>query len=206
VTPIFVLILKVKMHAQLQQYISRFIQLTEEETQVVADCLKWKTFPKKTVLLQAGDVCHFEAYVIKGCIREYFTDKDGTELTLEFAVEDWWVSDISSFEHQTPSRMTIETLEDCELLVLSRESKDELLRRVPKLERMFRLMIQRHLAVIQARLLRTVSYSAMEQLEEFLKRYPTLPNRVPQQYIASYLGITPEFLSKLRKRQMMGRS
>ena len=102
--------------------------------------------------------------------------------------------------------MTIESLEDCELLVLSRESKDELLQSVPKLERMFRLMIQRHLAVIQARLLRTVSYSAMEQLEEFLKRYPTLPNRVPQQYIASYLGITPEFLSKLRKRQMTGKN
>ncbi|MBB3837580.1 CRP-like cAMP-binding protein [Runella defluvii] len=194
------------MHSQLHQYISRFVQLTEEEAQVVADCLKWKTYPKKTVLLQAGDVCHFEAYVIKGCIREYFTDKDGTELTLEFAVEDWWVSDISSFEYQTPSQMTIEALEDCELLVLSRESKDELLQRVPKLERMFRLMIQRHLAVIQARLLRTVSYSAMEQLEEFLKRYPTLPNRVPQQYIASYLGITPEFLSKLRKRQMTGKN
>ena len=85
------------MHSQLHQYISRFVQLTEEEAQVVADCLKWKTYPKKTVLLQAGDVCHFEAYVIKGCIREYFTDKDGTELTLEFAVEDWWVIDISSF-------------------------------------------------------------------------------------------------------------
>lgn len=190
------------MHSQLHQYISRYVLLTEEESQIVADCLKRKTFSKKTVLLQAGDVCHFEAYVIKGCIREYFTDKDGTELTLEFAVEDWWVSDISSFENRTPSKMTIEALEDCELLVLSRESKDELLQRVPKLERMFRLMIQRHLAVIQARLLRTVSYSAMEQLEEFLKRYPTLPSRVPQQYIASYLGITPEFLSKLRKRQM----
>lgn len=190
------------MHSQLHQYISRYVLITEEESQIVADCLKRKTFSKKTVLLQAGDVCHFEAYVIKGCIREYFTDKDGTELTLEFAVEDWWVSDISSFENRTPSKMTIEALEDCELLVLSRESKDELLQRVPKLERMFRLMIQRHLAVIQARLLRTVSYSAMEQLEEFLKRYPTLPSRVPQQYIASYLGITPEFLSKLRKRQM----
>ncbi len=190
------------MHAQLQQYISRFVQLTEEEAQIVTDCLSWKAIPKKTILLQAGDVCHFEAYVLKGCIREYFTDKEGTELTLEFAVEDWWVSDISSFEHQTPSRMTIETLEDCELLLLSRDSKDKLLQRVPKLERMFRLMIQRHLAVIQARLLRTVSYSATEQLEEFLKRYPTLPNRVPQQYIASYLGITPEFLSKLRKKRL----
>lgn len=189
------------MHPQLQQYIARFVQLTEEETQMVSQCMKFKAVPKKTVLLQAGDVCHFEAYLLKGCIREYFIDKKGAELTLEFAVEDWWVSDITSFEHQTPSTMFIETLEDCEMLMLSRESKDEMLRRVPKLERMFRLMIQRHLAVIQKRLVRTVSYSATDQLEEFLKRYPTLPNRVSQQYIASYLGITPEFLSKLRKRQ-----
>ncbi|MFN3847956.1 MAG: Crp/Fnr family transcriptional regulator [Spirosomataceae bacterium] len=190
------------MYQNIHQYIERFVSLNSEEISIVNKCLSLKSFPKKTVLLNAGDVCNFEAYVLKGCIREYFIDKRGVELTLEFAVEDWWVSDITSFEHQTPSMMYIETLEDCELLVLSRESKDELLRRVPKLERMFRLMIQRHLAVVQKRLLRTVTYSAMDKLNEFLKRYPTLPNRVPQHYIASYLGITPEFLSKLRKRQM----
>lgn len=190
------------MYQNVHQYIERFVSLNSEEISIVDECISFKSFPKKTILLNAGDVCNFEAYVLKGCIREYFIDKSGTELTLEFAVEDWWVSDITSFEHQTPSMMYIETLEDCELLVLSRESKDELLRRVPKLERMFRLMIQRHLAVVQKRLLRTVTYSAMDKLDEFLKRYPTLPNRVPQHYIASYLGITPEFLSKLRKRQM----
>lgn len=190
------------MYQNIHQYIERFVSLNSEEISIVNECLSLKSFPKKTVLLNAGDVCNFEAYVLKGCIREYFIDKRGVELTLEFAVEDWWVSDITSFEHQTPSMMYIETLEDCQLLVLSRESKDELLRRVPKLERMFRLMIQRHLAVVQKRLLRTVTYSAMDKLNEFLKRYPTLPNRVPQHYIASYLGITPEFLSKLRKRQM----
>lgn len=194
------------MYQNVHQYIERFVSLTQEEYLIVDEYLKLKAIPKKTMLLNAGDVCNFEAYVLKGCIREYFIDKRGAELTLEFAVEDWWVSDITSFEHQTPSMMYIEALEDCELLVLSREAKDELLRRVPKLERMFRLMIQRHLAVVQKRLLRTVTYSAMDKLEEFLKRYPTLPNRVPQHYIASYLGITPEFLSKLRKRQMKTRA
>ncbi|GGD62448.1 cyclic nucleotide-binding protein [Emticicia aquatilis] len=192
------------MHESIQNYISRFVSLTPEELSVVKNCMQLREFPKKTVLLNAGDVCNFEAYVLKGCIREYFIDHKGQELTLEFAVEDWWVSDITSFENQTPSIMYIETLEDCELLVLSRASKDELLARVPKLERMFRLMIQRHLSVLQKRLFRTVSYTAMDKFEEFLKRYPSLPQRVPQHYIASYLGITPEFLSKLRKRQMKG--
>lgn len=192
------------MQKSIQNYISRFVNLTPEELSVVENCMQLREFPRKTVLLNAGDVCNFEAYVLKGCIREYFIDHKGQELTLEFAVEDWWVSDITSFENQTPSIMYIETLEDCELLVLSRASKDELLARVPKLERMFRLMIQRHLSVLQKRLFRTVSYTAMDKFEEFLRRYPSLPQRVPQHYIASYLGITPEFLSKLRKRQMKG--
>ncbi|MER0438492.1 Crp/Fnr family transcriptional regulator [Emticicia sp. W12TSBA100-4] len=190
------------MQESIQNYISRFVSLTPEELSVVENCMQLREFPRKTMLLNAGDVCNFEAYVLKGCIREYFIDHKGQELTLEFAVEDWWVSDITSFENQTPSIMYIETLEDCELLVLSRASKDELLARVPKLERMFRLMIQRHLSVLQKRLFRTVSYTAMDKFEEFLRRYPSLPQRVPQHYIASYLGITPEFLSKLRKRQM----
>lgn len=192
------------MHESIQNYISRFVSLTPEELSVVENCMQLREFPRKTILLNAGDVCNFEAYVLKGCIREYFIDHKGQELTLEFAVEDWWVSDITSFENQTPSIMYIETLEDCELLVLSRASKDELLARAPKLERMFRLMIQRHLSVLQKRLFRTVSYTAMDKFEEFLRRYPSLPQRVPQHYIASYLGITPEFLSKLRKRQMKG--
>lgn len=192
------------MHESIQNYISRFVSLTPEELSVVENCMQLREFPRKTMLLNAGDVCNFEAYVLKGCIREYFIDHKGQELTLEFAVEDWWVSDITSFENQTPSIMYIETLEDCELLVLSRAAKDELLARVPKLERMFRLMIQRHLSVLQKRLFRTVSYTAMDKFEQFLRRYPSLPQRVPQHYIASYLGITPEFLSKLRKRQMKG--
>jgi CRP-like cAMP-binding protein len=190
------------MQESIQNYISKFVNLTAEELSVVKACMQLREIPKKTMLLNAGDICNFEAYVLKGCIREYFIDHKGQELTLEFAVEDWWVSDITSFENQTPSIMYIETLEDCEILVLSRASKDELLARVPKLERMFRLMIQRHLSVLQKRLFRTVSYTAMDKFEEFLKRYPSLPQRVPQHYIASYLGITPEFLSKLRKRQM----
>lgn len=94
------------MNQPLHQYISRFVNLTEEETATVNECLKFKTVPKKTILLNAGDVCHFEAYLLKSCIREYSIDKKGTELTLEFAVEYWWVSDITSFEHQTPSMMS----------------------------------------------------------------------------------------------------
>jgi CRP-like cAMP-binding protein len=193
------------MYDRIQNYISRFVQLTPEEIAFINEHLELRSIPKKTIMLNAGEVCDFEAYVNKGCIREYFIDRKGAELTLEFAVEDWWVSDITSFESQSPSNMYIETLEDCELLVLTRDSKERLLARIPKLERMFRLMIQRHLTVVQNRLFRTVSYSAMDKYREFIKRYPTISQRVPQHYIASYLGISPEFLSRLRKRDQKGR-
>ena len=190
------------MFQNINAYVLKCVNLSARELEYFNSILQYKVIPKKTMLLQAGNICNFEAYVIKGCIREYYIDSHGAEVTLQFAVEDWWVSDITSFEDQKVSSMYIEALEDCELLMLSRQSKEQLLAKVPKLERMFRLMIQRHLSTVQNRLFKTVTYSAMEKYLEFIKRYPTIPQRVPQHYIASYLGISPEFLSKLRTRHL----
>ncbi|UUF14697.1 MULTISPECIES: Crp/Fnr family transcriptional regulator [Flavobacterium] len=190
------------MFQKIREYLSRSVRLSEEEIKIFENSLELRLIPKKTILLQAGEVCNFEAYINKGCIREYFIDDAGIELTLQFATEDWWVSDITSFEDQIPSDMYIETLEDCELLVLTRQSKENLINEVPQLERMFRLMIQRHLSKLQKRLFKTVSSTAMDQYIEFVTRYPTISQRVSQQYIASYLGITPEFLSRLRAKHL----
>ena len=190
------------MFERLNSYVSRSVDLTPVELGYFNTIFEYRAIPKKTMLLQAGDICNFEAYVNKGCIREYYIDSNGFEVTLQFAVEDWWVSDIASFQDQTISNMYIETLEDCELLVLSRQAKEKLLAQVPKLERMFRLMLQRHIGAIQNRLYKTISQTALEKYLEFIKRYPTIPQRVPQHYIASYLGISPEFLSKLRTRHL----
>lgn len=162
--------------------------------------LEYKKIPKKTTLLHEGEICNFEAYIIKGCIRTYYIDEKGNEVTLQFAIEDWWVSDIASFHDHTPSSMFIETLEDCELLTLNPQTKEAALARVPKLERVFRLMVQRNLSVLQARLFKTIATSGTEKYLDFIKRYPTIPQRVAQHYIASYLGISPEFLSKIRAR------
>ena len=190
------------MFQRIREYLSRSVRLSEEEIKIFENSLELRLVPKKTILLQAGEVCNFEAYINKGCIREYFIDDAGIELTLQFATEDWWVSDITSFEDQIPSDMYIETLEDCELLVLTRQSKENLINEIPQLERMFRLMIQRHLSKLQKRLFKTVSSTAMDQYIEFVTRYPTISQRVSQQYIASYLGITPEFLSRLRAKHL----
>ncbi|WP_035644469.1 Crp/Fnr family transcriptional regulator [Flavobacterium sp. ASV13] len=190
------------MFQKIHDYLSRSARLSKEEVKIFEKSLEFRMVPKKTILLKAGEICNFEAYINKGCIREYFIDRNGQELTLQFAIEDWWVSDITSFEDQVPSDMYIETLEDCELLVLTRQSKENLINEVPHLERMFRLMIQRHLSKLQKRLFKTVSSTAMEQYVEFITRYPTISQRVSQQYIASYVGITPEFLSRLRTKHL----
>ncbi|WP_426485426.1 Crp/Fnr family transcriptional regulator [Flavobacterium sp. 2] len=190
------------MFQKIHDYLSRSARLSKEEVKIFEKNLEFRMVPKKTILLKAGEICNFEAYINKGCIREYFIDRNGQELTLQFAIEDWWVSDITSFEDQVPSDMYIETLEDCELLVLTRQSKENLINEVPHLERMFRLMIQRHLSKLQKRLFKTVSSTAMEQYVEFITRYPTISQRVSQHYIASYLGITPEFLSRLRTKHL----
>lgn len=172
----------------------------QEELRFFDSLLQYKEAPKKTFLLSQGEICQFEAYVVKGCIRVYFIDERGSELTLYFAVEDWWVSDIASFHEQKPSTLFIETLEDSELLLLSPTSKEQLLIKVPIFERVFRLMVQRNLANLQERLFQTVTTSAEERYLDFLERYPGIPQRVAQHYIASYLGFTPEFLSKVRRR------
>ena len=194
------------MFQNINAYVLKCVNLSPRELEYFNSILEYKVIPKRTMLLRAGNICNFEAYVIKGCIREYYIDGHGAEVTLQFAVEDWWVSDITSFQDQKVSNMYIETLEDCELLMLSRQSKEELLAEVPKLERMFRLMIQRHLSAVQNRLFKTITHTAIEKYLEFLNRYPAIPQRVPQHYIASYLGISPEFLSKLRTRHLRNNS
>ncbi|CAN5802414.1 Crp/Fnr family transcriptional regulator [soil metagenome] len=188
------------MFESINQHVSKLISLSNDELDYFNSLLEFKTVPKKTILLHEGDICNFEAYINKGCIRNYYIDENGFEVILQFAIEDWWVSDIASFHTHTPSNMFIETLEDCELLILSPQTKEELLVKVPKLERMFRLMVQKNLAVLQNRFFKSIATSAQDKYLDFLQRYPTIPQRVAQHYIASYLGISAEFLSKVRTK------
>jgi CRP/FNR family transcriptional regulator, cyclic AMP receptor protein len=188
------------MFDQIHAHISRYVTLSGEELALLDSLLIPHQVPKKTILLKEGDLCNFESYINKGCIRTYYLDESGQEVTLQFAIEDWWVSDIASFHDHTPSNMFIETLEDCELLTLNPATKEHLLTHIPQLERMFRIMVQRNLSVLQSRLFKTIANSAKDKYQDFIERYPTIPQRVAQHYIASYLGISAEFLSKVRSR------
>lgn len=188
------------MFEEINAYIRKYTLCNNEEIKFFNALLHYKTIAKKTFLLQEGEICKFEAFIRKGCIRTYYIDHKGAEVTLQFAIENWWVSDIASFHEQKPSRMFIETLEDCELLLLTPETKEKLLMQVPKFERMFRLMVQRNLTRLQERLFQTIATTAVEKYLDFIERYPTIPQRVAQHYIASYLGFSPEFLSKVRTK------
>lgn len=188
------------MFEQINTQVSKLANFTAPELAIFNQLLEHKFVPKKTILLHEGEVCKFEAFIVKGCIRTYYINENGFEVTLQFGIENWWVSDMASFHEQTPSKVCIETLEDSEILILHRQTKEELLEKVPKFERVFRVMVQRNLCATQNRLIGSISKTAQEKYIEFLEKYPTIPQRVAQHYIASYLGISAEFLSKVRAK------
>lgn len=189
------------MYTQINKSISRYVTFDKEELAIFNSLLEYKLVPKKTIMLQAGEMCNFEAFVIKGCIRKYYLDDKGSEVVLQLGIENSWVSDISfSIYENQPSQVFIETIEDCEFFMFSPETKEQLFEKAPKFERAYRILMQRNLSVTQNRLFNSIAKTATEKYLEFLEKYPTLPQRVAQHYIASYLGISAEFLSKVRHK------
>jgi len=186
------------MYEQIDLFTDKCITLTPGERAFFHSLLKFKRVRKRTYLLQEGEICDFEAFIVKGCIRTYFLSDDGTETILSFAIENWWVSDLYSFTEQKPSDMFIETLEDCELLIIDYKSKAELYQKIPKFETLFRLLVQRSLFALQKRFHSLVSQTAEQRYLAFTEKYPEIVQRVPQNQIARYLGVSPEFLSKVR--------
>jgi CRP-like cAMP-binding protein len=180
------------------------VALTSEEEDVCKSFLIPKKVRKKQYILQEGDVCKYSAFVEKGGLRSYTIDEKGHEHIVQFAIEGWWISDMYSFITGEPSVYNIDVLEDAELLLLSTSSQEELLQKVPKFERYMRLLVQGGYIALQRRLILSLSQSAEEKYIKLTNTYPDIIQRVPQHMIASYLGITPETLSRIRK-QISGR-
>lgn len=182
----------------LLQNIARHIHLEPDESRFFTSVIQVRHLRKKEFLLQAGEVCRYECFVLKGCLRNYYLDNKGDEHILQFSVEDWWTSDLYSLLTQTPSAQFIDALEDSILVMIEKDDLERLYRQVPKFERFFRIMLQNAFIAQQQRILQNIGSTAEERYLAFREKYPTLELRLPQHQIASYLGITPEFLSKIR--------
>ena len=189
------------MFELLFQKLEEKIKLTEEEKKLSRSFFIPKKLRKKQYLLQEGDVCKYVAFVEKGLLRSYTINDKGQEHINQFAFEGWWIADQFSFLTREPSKYNIEAMEDCELLLLSKSSEDEMLDKIPKFERYFRILLQNNLIATQKRLVSSLSQTAEERYSELIQDCPTtLPHRIPQHMLASFLGITPETLSRIRRQ------
>ena len=181
--------------------VSNHIQLTEKESSLFTSLLKHKTLKKKQFLLHSGEVSKYENFVVKGLLRAYTIDNTGDEHIAMFAMEDWWISDLYSFLTQKESAQNIDALEDSEILQIEKTDLEKLYLQVPKFDRFFRILLQNAFVANQQRILASISQTAEEQYLAFIKKYPSLEQRVPQIQVASYLGITPETISRIRKKR-----
>lgn len=191
-----------EMSQLLLENIEQHISLSDEEKEVLLSFFKVKKLRKRQYFLQEGDVSKHSAFILSGCLRSYFVDENGLEHILQFAVEDWWITDMMSIITQNPSKLNIDAVEDSEMLIITRENQEELLKKIPQFERYFRIKTESGLAHLQSRLLENLSLPAKERYTNLLKKYPKIVEKVPQKQIASYLGITPEFLSKIRNQMV----
>lgn len=188
------------MYDLLIRNLGKYVNLSNEEVDIIQSLFTLKKFRKHQYILQEGDVSRFENFVCKGLTRTYEVDEKGQEHIVQFGPEDWWVGDLYSFLTDMPTAYNIDCLEDTKVLQISKPNLNLLYEKVPKMERHFRILIQNAFVSLTRRLSSTLSKSALERYEEFIKRYPHIEQRVPNHQIAAYLGITPQSLSRIRSQ------
>ena len=186
--------------------ISGYIHLNEAEKEFFVSMLKPINLKRKQMLLKTGEICRYSSFVVQGCLRGYSVDENGYEHVLNFAPRNWWIADMYSLITQKPGVLNIEALEDTEILTLSKIHQEELYVKVPVFERFFRIIIENSLVSYQQRLLDNLSLTAEERYNNFCKRYPTLITALPSKQIASYIGVTPEFFSKMKHQLLLKKS
>ncbi len=180
--------------------VSRHIKLDEMEKNYFVNLLHHRILKKGEILLKYGEVCRYNYFVINGCLRVYSVDEYGTEHIIAFAPADWWTSELYSYLTESPSENIIDTLTAAELFEIKKQDMEELFVRIPKFERFFRILFQNAMVNHLNRLKQVLSIPAEERYIQFIKQYPFIFNQIPLKYIASFLGVSPEFLSKIRNK------
>ncbi len=189
------------MGSALFKHIKKFIDWNTDDEGVLAPFLQTISVKKKGFLLEQGQTCRANYFVVKGCLRLYFIDIKGAEQTTQFAIENWWITDLTSFLFKEYSEFYIQAAEPTEVIAIENHHYDEMFRKLPKLERYFRLILQKNHQASQRRIKFLYSQTAEERYRNFNQLFPEFVQRVPQYMLASYLGFTPEFLSKIRAKK-----
>lgn len=189
------------MHIEsLISYFDNYLTLSAEEKQAVRKSFSEKRVKRGRFILQEGDVCKLNTFVVEGCFRMYMLDYYGKEHNLQFAIENWWIGDIASFHSEEPSRFYIEAIENSVILQIKKEDQLRLFVEHPKFNRIFRVFTENELVSYQRRVIQNISSTAEERYIDFTNRYPDFFKRISSVQIASFLGITPEYLSTIRKK------
>jgi CRP/FNR family transcriptional regulator len=190
----------IAMYPNFIQHLKKLISLTDYDIQILSTYVKIKSIKKKEFLLEEGQTCKGNYFVEAGLLRMFYINEKGTEQITQFALENWWLSDYMSLMMQAPSKFYLQAVEDSEIVVVEHQKQEELFKKLPQLERYFRIMMQRAYAASQMRVKYFHDYSKEENYRQFVMLFPKFVQRIPQYMLASYLGITPEYLSELRKK------
>jgi CRP-like cAMP-binding protein len=180
--------------------IAKHVALTPQEQELFLSKTETKPFKAKTILLSSGEIANCTYFVNSGILRSFNINDNIIEHVLHFACEGWWIGDMYSYISGKPGNLFIEVLEDAEVVIITKENQEILYQEIPKLERFFRILAENSLVSHQERLMDNLSLTAEERFEKFCSKYPTLIQKVPQKHIASYIGVTPEFFSKMKAR------
>ncbi len=187
------------MHIEpLIKYIKKHIDLTEQEIATLSEQVVVRNYLKGQFIVQQGEICKVESFIISGCAKTFFIDSEGNEHVATFAIENWWTADLGSFITQQAADYNVQCLENTTVAQFSHERLQNLYQQIPKLERFFRIIIQNAFVASQKRVVNNFSFTAKERYLIFREQYPDIEQRVPQYLIASYLGISKQFLSKIK--------
>ena len=184
---------------KLKKHFRKSITLTDDEAELISDYFTITELKKKEILLFAGEQSSHMRFISEGCLRSYYMDGEAKEHIIQFGIEDWWINDLYSYLTNTPSKQFIQAIDNSVVLQIHKDKLNELYDNIPAIERFFRFKFENAYVSLQERMITTMSRTAEERYIDFRSKYRAIEQRVPQYMVASYLGITPEFLSKLRK-------
>ena len=189
------------MKDQIKTYFNRYVTFSDTEIDEIFSKLTPKSYQKKDFILQEGKICNNKYFIISGLVRSFYIDNKGNEKITQFALENWWVTNMESYLKNVPSYSYIQAIEKTTVLVIDKVALEKLFKSIPKLERFFRIVTENMLIAIQRRSDIYLQMKSKDRYDDLMQHFPNFAQRVPQYMIASYLEITPEYLSELRKKK-----